>query len=124
MNTETGFNPTADQETVLLTGIADIDLNNLLMLYSDLKEAYWYASDINDKDLLTAAANSIIDLITKINQNDILSREKAFALLGQELSSSINILQKVQADITSLVKEINMANKLLGSLGKFLAFFA
>lgn len=96
--------------------------DDLLNLYKNLRQAYWYASTIQDKDLLSGAADAVYNLYTEINQGEIVSRDDAYVKAENEMKACVGALKKISDDVNNIVKHVATATNLLGILGKVLAF--
>lgn len=97
------------------------DNADLLELYNGLKNAYWYATTAEDKDLLTGAGEAVHALITEINRGAIKSRDDAYADPSLHLAATVARLQTVQDHVDTVVKHIEKAARLAKLIGKVIA---
>lgn len=92
----------------------------LLELYKDLRNAYWYASTIKEKDRLAALADAVSDLNMAILGGAIVKNDKVYEQSSEQLTSTVAALEKARKDIGKLVKHVETAAKLAGGLAKVL----
>lgn len=92
----------------------------LLELYNGLKNAYWYATSADDKDLITGAAEAIHALITEINSGSITNRDQAYAAQSLHLQATVTRLETVKDHVDTVVKNIDKAGKLAKLIDKVL----
>lgn len=96
--------------------------DDLLALYLGLKNAYWYANSISDKDTLTGAAEAVQALITEINAGAIRNRNDAYANESLHVAATVATLNSVKDNIAQVVKNIDKAGKLVKLITKVTGF--
>jgi hypothetical protein len=92
-------------------------------VYDALGSAYWEASDINSKDLVYGAQQAIGEIITALDAQDLASNTNVFIQLQPKIAAVNATLQTIQAQITTITKNINTAATLIGVINKALALF-
>ena len=96
----------------------------LLQLYKDLRNAYWYASSIDDKDRIAGLADAVYELNNAILQGQIVKNDEVFDRESDLLTSTIAALKRASDDIDRLVKQVGIAAKIASGLARALALLA
>jgi methyl-accepting chemotaxis protein len=90
-------------------------------LVDALGRAYWEASSLDTKDLIHGAQESIGDIITAINKQDLADNAALFAQLGSKIKATNAALKKIQDDINTITRNINTAASVLEAISKVLS---
>ena len=93
-------------------------------LYDSLGRAYWEASDINSKDLVQGARESIFDIITDLDEAQLDANTALFLALEPKIKQTCATLKKIQNDIDSITKNITTASKVVDGINKILGIAA
>ena len=84
-------------------------------VYDALGRAYWEASDISSKDLVHGAQEALGEIITAIDEQDLANNTNLFIQLQPKIAAVNASLQTIQAQISTITKNINTAgNRGLG----------
>jgi hypothetical protein len=92
-------------------------------VYDALGKAYWEASDINSKDLVYGAQQAIGEIITALDEQDLASNTNVFLQLQPKIAAVNASLQTIQAQITTITKNINTAATVISVINKALSLF-
>jgi hypothetical protein len=97
-------------------------------LYTNLTNAYWAASTIEDKDFIRGCADVIFEILSQLTADGIKSRSADFQNLKKSVDSVTSKLKQLQDEITGIVHNIQVASsvadgitKALGVASKFIA---
>ena len=93
-------------------------------LYDALGRAYWEASDINSKDLVQGARESIYNIITDLDEAQLDANTTLFLAVEPKIKQTCATLTKIQSDIDSITKNITTASKLVDAITKVLGIAA
>lgn len=93
-------------------------------LYDSLGRAYWEASDINSKDLVQGARESIYDIITDLDEAQLDANTALFLAAEPKIKQTCATLQKIQSDIDNITKNITTAATVVDSINKVLGIAA
>jgi hypothetical protein len=93
-------------------------------LYDVLGRAYWEASDINSKDLVQGARESIYDIITDLDEAQLDANTALFLALEPKIKQTCVTLEKIQSDINSITKNITTASKVVDAINKVIGIAA
>ena len=93
-------------------------------LYDALGRAYWEASDINSKDLVQGARESIYDIITDLDEAQLEANTALFLAVEPKIKQTCATLTKIQSDIDSITKNITTASKVVDAITKVLGIAA
>lgn len=93
------------------------------LLYDSLGDAYWEASDISSKDLVYGLQESIGQILTAIDQQDLANNTAVFISLGAQIQATNVSLKKVQDSIDSITKNIQTAGKVMAAIATILSLF-
>lgn len=93
-------------------------------LYDALGRAYWEASDINSKDLVQGARESIYDIITDLDEAQLDANTALFVAVQPNIKQTCATLEKIQADIDAITKNITTASQVVDAIGKVLSIAA
>jgi hypothetical protein len=92
-------------------------------VYDALGTAYWEASDINSKDLISVAKEAIGEIITALDQQGLASNTDLFLQLQPKIAAVNASLQTIQAQISTITKNINTAATVTAVISKALSLF-
>ena len=90
-------------------------------LYYALKDAYWAASTIQDKDRIRGIQDVVFEIITALNQTDIASRTEAFKELTDSFATAQKKLKALQNDVDKIIHATEIATKVMQGITKALA---
>ena len=93
-------------------------------LYDALGRAYWEASDINSKDLVQGARESIYDIITELDEAQLDANTTALLALQPKIDDTNAALQKIKDSISEITKNINTATTVISAISKVVAITA
>jgi hypothetical protein len=89
-------------------------------LYDALGRAYWEAADIISKDRVQGAREAIYDIITDLDEAQLDANTALFLAVEPKIKQTCATLQKIQADIDSITKNITTAANVVDSIDKVL----
>jgi hypothetical protein len=92
-------------------------------VYDALGRAYWEASDINSKDLIYGAQEAIGEIITTLDEQDLANNTNVFNQLRPKIVAVNASLETIQAQISSITKNINTASTVISAISKALSLF-
>lgn len=92
-------------------------------LYDALGRAYWEASDINGKDLIYGAQEAIGKIITALDGQDLANNTDLFIQLRPKIAAVNASLQTIQAQISTITKNIGTASTVIAVINKALSLF-
>jgi hypothetical protein len=92
-------------------------------VYDALGRAYWEASDINSKDLIYGAQEAVGEIITALDQQGLASNTDLFLQLQPKIAAVNTSLQTIQAQISTITKNINTAATVVSVINKALSLF-
>ena len=92
-------------------------------VYDALGRAYWEASDINSKDLVHGAQEAIGEIITALDEQGLASNTQAFIQLQPKIAAVNTSLKTIQAQISTITKNINTAATVISFISKALSLF-
>jgi hypothetical protein len=92
-------------------------------VYDALGRAYWEASDINSKDLIYGAQEAIGEIITALDEQGLASNTNLFLQLQPKIAAVNASLQTIQAQISTITKNINTAATVVSVINKALSLF-
>ena len=92
-------------------------------VYDALGNAYWEASDINNKDLIYGAQQAIGDIITQLDEQDIADNTNSFVQLQPKIAAVNTSLKTIQTQIANITKNINTAATVVSAISKVLSLF-
>ncbi|MCU1225766.1 MAG: hypothetical protein JWQ42_3859 [Edaphobacter sp.] len=93
-------------------------------LYDSLGRAYWDASDIGSKDLVQGAREAIYDIITELDEAQLDANTAALLALKPKIKDANEVLEKIQAGINGITRNINTASRVISGINKVLAIAA
>jgi len=89
-------------------------------LYYALRDAYWAASTIEDKDRIHGIQDSVWEIITALNQADIASRTEEFKALSESFRGVQKELETLQADVEKIIHATEITAKVIQGTTKVL----
>jgi hypothetical protein len=92
-------------------------------VYDALGRAYWEASDIHSKDLVYGAQEAIGEIITALDENDLANNTNLFIQLRPKIAAVNASLQTIQAQISTITKNIGTASTVIAVINKALSLF-
>jgi len=87
-------------------------------LYDCLNDAYWEATTIEGKDLISGCAQGVSDVLTQVHQQDFSARTPAFTQLADQVAQVNKKLTQLKSDIDKIIHRIDTATNVLGSIEK------
>lgn len=91
--------------------------------FDALDEAYWDASDIASKDLIHGTQQAIGDIITAIDEQQLLTNTALFVQLTPKIKAINTALAQIQAQINTITKNIDTASMVIAAISKALTVF-
>ena len=92
-------------------------------VYDALGRAYWEASDINSKDLIHGAQEAVGEIITALDEQGLASNTDLFLQLQPKIAAVNTSLQTIQAQISTITKNIGTASTVIAVINKALSLF-
>jgi ADP-heptose:LPS heptosyltransferase len=90
-------------------------------LHQQLKNAYFEACTIEDKDRLRSLNDAIFEIITALNTDEIRSRNAEFSALSNQISLAVDQLKDLQQDIANIIHTVAVATKVTAAIDKALS---
>ncbi len=88
-----------------------------------LSSAYWEASDIDSKDLIYGVEQSIGEIITALDTEQVASLTEQFVALKPKIDATNVALGKIKAEVNQITKNIGTASTLVAGISKVLGMF-
>jgi hypothetical protein len=85
-----------------------------------LSSAYWEASDMPSKDLIYGVEQSIGEIITALDTEQVASLTEQFVALKPKIDATNVALGKIKADVDKITKNIGTASMLVAGITKVL----
>ncbi len=89
-----------------------------------LSNAYWEASTIEDKDLIYGVEQSIGEIITTLDEQQVASLTDQYIALKPQIDATNVALGKIKDEVNKITKNIGTASTLVAGITKILSFFA
>lgn len=93
------------------------------LLYDSLGDAYWEASDVSAKDTVYGLQESIGEILTAIDEQQLADNTALFAAVGAKIQATNDALKKIQGNIDCITKNIATASKVAGAIATVLSLF-
>ncbi len=90
-------------------------------LYEVLKRMYWEASTLECKDEVHGVMEEVSDIIDQLDEQDLSANTEAFIALQPRMAAANAALQKIQADVAKITKNISTAASALAAIAKVVA---
>lgn len=90
-------------------------------VYNVLKKMYWEASTLEAKDEVHGVLEEVGDIIDQIDQQGLEDNTAIFIGLQPKIAVANAALQKIQARIDQITKNIGTAATALAAIGKVLS---
>jgi hypothetical protein len=87
-------------------------------LHAALKNAYWAASTIEDKDRIRGLEDVVFDVLTVLNQQDIQSRTEQYRALQSTIKFVNSKLQRLSEDIDHIIHKVDVASSITNAVAK------
>jgi hypothetical protein len=87
-------------------------------LYETLRQAYWVAGNIQDKDRLTGLAQAVYEIRMALDASDIKARTDEYATLASTITALDKRLQGLQADLDHMIHNLTVADQILKGITK------
>jgi hypothetical protein len=94
------------------------------VLYQQLLNAYWVASTIEDKDRIHGIADSVFDILTQLNREDIQSDTAAFNALAKAVANANARLDRLKQDLDQIIHVVKVATDVTSAIDKALGLAA
>ena len=88
-----------------------------------LSRAYWEASTIEDKDLIYGVEQSIGEIITTLDEQQVASLTDQYIALKPKIDGTNVALGKIKDEVNQITKNIGTASTLVAGITKILSFF-
>lgn len=92
-----------------------------LALFNALGDAYWAASDLDAKDQIQGVRDAVHRIITEINQAQLEADTAQLINLTPYVTRTNEALKRLQSDISSIVKRIEVAAEVESAIAKVLS---
>ena len=89
--------------------------------FDALGTAYWDASDLASKDLLHGTQQTIGEIITALDEQDLATNTAAFLALTPKIKAVNDQLKQIEASINQITKNIETVSSVLAAASKVLA---
>jgi hypothetical protein len=93
-------------------------------LYDALGRAYWEASDIQSKDVIQGARESIYDIISDLDEAQLEANTSLLLAVEPKIKQTCATLKKIQSNIDDITKNIATAAKVVDAINKVLSIAA
>lgn len=90
-------------------------------LYDILGRAYWEASDLNAKDTIQGARDSIYEILTDLNIAKLDANTALFQSLKTKIRDSNKALDDIKEKINSITKNISTASTVIAAITKVIS---
>ena len=90
-------------------------------LYDILGRAYWEASDLNAKDTIQGARDSIYEILTDLNVAKLDANTALFQSLKTKIRDSNKALDEIKEKINNITKNISTASNVIAAIAKVLS---
>ena len=90
-------------------------------LYDILGRAYWDSSDLNAKDTIQGARDSIYEILTDLNIAQLEANTALFQSLKTKIRDSNKALDEIKEKINGITRNISTASKVVGAIAKVLS---
>jgi hypothetical protein len=87
-------------------------------LYDILGRAYWEASDLNAKDTIQGARDSIYEILTDLNVAKLEANTALFQSMKTKIRDSNKALDEIKDKINAITKNIATASKVIAAIAK------
>ena len=92
-----------------------------LDLYNLLKKMYWEASTVDTKDEVHGVMEEVGDILDQIDEQELGDNTEIFNALQPRISIANAALQKIQADVDKITRNISTAASVLAAISKVLS---
>ncbi|HMG02890.1 MAG TPA: hypothetical protein VK596_07135 [Edaphobacter sp.] len=90
-------------------------------LYDILGRAYWEASDVNAKDTIQGARDSIYEILTDLNAAKLEANTALFLALQAKIRDTNKALDEIKEKVNSITKNISTASSVIAAIAKVLS---
>ena len=90
-------------------------------LFDALGRAYWEASTVENKDLIHGAQESVGEIITAIDEQELADNTALFNQLAPKIKATNDALKKIQDQINNITRNISTAASVLAAIAKVLS---
>jgi hypothetical protein len=90
-------------------------------LYDILGRAYWEASDLNAKDTIQGARDSIYEILTDLNAAKLEANTALFLALQAKIRDTNKALDEIKEKVNSITKNISTASSVIAAIAKVLS---
>jgi len=87
-------------------------------LYDILGRAYWEASDLNAKDTIQGARDSLYEILTDLNRAKLEANTALFQSLKTKIRDSNKALDEIKDKINNITKNISTASNVIAAITK------
>jgi hypothetical protein len=92
-------------------------------VFDALGKAYWDAPDQASKDQIHAAQQSIGDILTQLDEQDLANNTEAFTQLQSKIKAANDALKVIQDQISQITKDVGTAGAVVAAVSKVLSLF-
>ena len=89
-----------------------------------LSDAYWEASDMASKDLIYGVEESIGEIVTELDKQQIANVTEQFVALKPKIDATNAALADIKTKVNQITKNIGTASMLVSGITKILGMFA
>jgi len=90
-------------------------------LYDILGRAYWEASDLNAKDTIQGARDSISEILTDLNAAKLEANTALFLALQAKIRDTNKALDEIKEKVNNITKNISTASSVIAAIAKVLS---
>jgi len=90
-------------------------------LYDILGRAYWEASDVNAKDTIQGARDSIYEILTDLNAAKLEANTALFLALQAKIRDTNKALDEIKEKVNNITKNISTASSVIAAIAKVLS---
>lgn len=90
-------------------------------LYELLGQVYWEASDLNAKDTIQAARDTLYEILTDLNTAKLEANTVLFLSLKNKIYKSNEALEQIRDRIKTITKNISTASSVIAAIAKVLS---
>lgn len=93
-------------------------------LYNLVRQSFWEAKTIEDKDKLLKLKEQISDILTELNRAGLKSRTPEFAALNRSTNTINANLDTLKKEIDTIVHDVKLASQIVSKIDKVMGLAA